>query len=125
MKIEIEFKPIEDMRYATVGDFFYKEDGTLKFEVADTGDAFFNKLVLLHEICEQALTEKLGITEEEIMNFDLEFEKNRKEGNLDEPGFSPLAPYHREHTIATAVEMQMCAHVNQAWNDYDKHINEM
>jgi hypothetical protein len=128
MKIEIEIKDIDNMRYPTVGDYYEKEDGTLKFEVADTGNPFYNKMVLIHEMIEQAMTEYLGITEQSIMDFDLQYEKEREEGKHEddeEPGFEPDAPYQREHTIATAVEMMMCAHVGIAWNTYDDHIMNM
>ena len=57
-RIEVVFQPVEKMRYATVGDYFPKKDGTLRFEIADLGDTFFNKMILIHEMVEQALTEK-------------------------------------------------------------------
>lgn len=128
MRIEIEIRPIEKMRYATCGDYFYKEDGTLRFEIADTGNEFYNKMILIHEMVEEALTKHLGITEKQIMDFDLYYEKRREQGLVpkeSEPGFDKNAPYVREHTVATAIEMLMCAHAGISWNDYDNHVMNM
>lgn len=128
MKIEIEFKPIEEMRYSTVGDFYYKKDGTLKFEIADTGNVVYNTLILIHEISEELMTKQLGITEKKIMEFDEKFEAERESGMHGieaEPGFDVRSPYHREHTIATAVEMIICAHLGIKWNKYSYDINNL
>lgn len=127
-RIEIEIKKIDQMRYPTVGDYFYKDDGTLKLEIADTGNPFFNKMILIHELIEQALTEQLGITEESITDFDLFYEMKRKQGLVDdksEPGFDNDAPYLREHMLATSVEMIMCAYAGIKWKEYDNAINEL
>lgn len=125
MRIEIEIKALDQMRYPTVGDFFFKEDGTLKFEIADTGDIFLNKMVLIHEMIEQALTEKKGIKNTQIDEFDFEFEKNRKDGDTDEPGFAIGCPYMAEHSFATGVEMGMCALSGVSWDEYEKILNEL
>lgn len=127
-KIEIEFKDIKEMRYPTVGDYYMREDGVLKFEIADTGDLFLNKCILIHEIAEQALTEKKGIPEQSIMDFDLEYEEKIKRGEVSEysePGFDNNAPYLQEHTIATSIEMIMCAHAGIKWQEYEQVINSL
>lgn len=125
MRILIETIPHSDQDYNTVGNYKYLADGTLYITVSELGDLFLNKLVAVHELIEQALTEQLGISEEEITKFDIEFENNREEGNMDEPGYSPLAPYHREHEIASAVELMMCAHADVSFSNYDKIVNEL
>lgn len=128
MKIEIEIKPKELMRYNTVGDYFYLPDGTLKFEIADTGYEFYNKTVLIHEMIEEALTKKRGITEHQITDFDLYYEKRREQGLVkedSEPGFDANSPYLIEHSFATGVEMGMIGLCGISWIDYDNLINEL
>lgn len=125
MRILIETIPHSEQDYNTVGNYKYLPDGTLYITISELGDLFLNKLVAVHEMVEQALTEQLGISEEEITKFDIDFENNREEGNLDEPGYSPLAPYHREHEIASAVELMMCAHADVSFSNYDKIVNEL
>lgn len=127
-RIEVVFEPVEKMRYATVGDYFPKKDGTLRFEIADLGDTFFNKMILIHEMVEQALTEKFGITNEHIDKFDFMFEKEVNEGRHlpgAEAGSDVRCPYHREHTLATAVEMMMCALTGVKWNEYNSRVNNL
>lgn len=125
MKINIKTIPIEEMRYPTVGDYWYDEIGTLQVRVADMGDTFYETMVAVHEIIEEALTKKRGITEQQIMEFDLEFEAKREEGNLDEPGFDENCIYRKEHTLATAVEMMMCAHVDLSFKKYEEKIDSL
>jgi hypothetical protein len=128
MKVEIEIKPIDQMRYSTVGDYFYKDDGTLKFEIAETGNDTYNTLVLLHEMAEELMTRKLGITEKSISDFDLKFEEERDSGlhGLEaEPGFDVRSPYQAEHMISTSIEMIICAHLGIKWNKYNYDINNL
>lgn len=128
MKIEIEIKPIDQMRYPTVGDYYYKKDGTLKFEIADTGNVVYNTMVLIHEMVEELMTKQLGITEKKISDFDLKFESERESGMHGmeaEPGFDVRSPYQSEHMIATAVEMIICAHLGIKWNKYNYDINSL
>jgi hypothetical protein len=124
-KITVDIKSIEDMRYPTVGDYFFEQPGLLKFEIADTGNPFYNKLILIHELIEQALLEMRGVPIGVVDEFDQLFEKEREEKYHDlgdEPGFDPRSPYMPEHTLATAVEMLLCAKAGISWNDYNETI---
>ncbi len=125
MVIRIETIPIEQMRYPTVGDYWYDNEGVLQVRVAEIGSEIYHKMIAIHELVEEALTKHNGIPEEEITKFDIEFENNRKEGNYDEPGFSVGCPYILEHTFATSVELGMCAVGKIDFNLYDKTVNEL
>lgn len=128
MKIEIVFQEASKMRYYTIGDYYYKRDGTLRFEIVDTGNPFYNKCILIHEMAEQSLTEQLGITEKSISDFDNKFEDEREKGihNTEaEPGFDPRSPYRHQHAIANSFEMIMCAAAGINWNEYSNYINSL
>ena len=43
-------------------------------------------------------------------------------GEMDEPGFAEDSPYRQEHTIATSVEMAICAIAGLSWSEYDKTV---
>lgn len=125
MKIETEIKPKDQMRYDTVGDYYFLTDGTLKFEVADSGNPLYNWMVLIHEMTEFALLEHRGIPVQTIDEFDMMYEKEREQNFHDiddEPGFDNRSPYREEHTLATAVEMMICAHAGISWMDYNEVI---
>lgn len=128
ININILTIPIEDMRYPTCGDYWYDKQGTLQVRVADMGNEFFEKMIIVHELIEEATTKKNGITEQQIMDFDLYYEKRREQKlvpELSEPGFCSESPYRKEHTFATGVEMGMCALCNVDFLEYDKTVNEL
>lgn len=120
-RINIEVIPHDQQRYETPGDYWYDEYGTLQVRVSDLGNQLFERMVIIHELVEETLTNKRGISELEITSFDVMYEKEREQGlhsDTDEPGFDNDCPYLQEHTLATAVEMQMCALAGIKWNEY-------
>jgi hypothetical protein len=105
-RILIESKPYADMRYPTLGDWFYSGD-TLQIITASTDERGLpvseqeQFLIALHELVEVKLCEARGITQKAVDDFDLAY------AGLDEPGDEPLAPYRREHRFAMLIEHQM------------------
>lgn len=125
MKIIIETIPHKSHRYETVGDYWEDPDGTLQIRVSEMKNEMYNGMVAVHELVEFLLCRANGIKEQDITDFDMWFESKRKRGNTDEPGFHPIAPYVKEHTIATAVELMMCSGANISWSRYDKKVNSL
>jgi hypothetical protein len=126
MEIHIKTIPHNNQRYETVGDYFYDDLGVLQVRISDMGNTFYETLVAIHELTEELLTKHRGLTEQEIMDFDLYFEKKREMGMIDdvsEAGFSNEAPYLREHSLATAIEMQIVAMAGESWTDYDNTVS--
>lgn len=111
--ITIETIPHAQQRYETVGDYFRDAYGTLQIRVTSLGDRRSELLVAIHELVEQVLTEAAGIPNEVIDRFDMGHPE------LDDPGADPRAPYHRQHTIATSIEMLLCAELGMSWADHD------
>jgi len=128
MRIVIETIPLSDMRYPTLGDYWYDDLGILQIRIAETGNEFYNKSIMIHELIEEALTKDKGLTEPEIMQFDLYYEKRREQGLVDEDseaGFDNNSPYLKEHTLAHSVEMQMFALAGKSWKDYETALNNL
>ena len=98
----MEVIPHERQRYETLGDYWTDPDGTLQFRVSDLGDWRYNFSVLLHEFVEYHLLMHKGITESEVLAFDLAVDPQSK--YADDPGFDPKAPYHWQHVFADTVE---------------------
>ena len=101
--IIITFVPRKEMRYDTVGDWYYDLGGDLHIVIAnDDPDYLSHKLqeaVALHELTEALLCKHAGVTQKQVDDFDFAW----KDGQA-EPGNSPDAPYHRQHTAADIVE---------------------
>lgn len=124
MNIEAKTIPNDQQRYPTVGDY-YDEDGVKKFRVSDMGNEDYAFLVFVHELIEEHLTRRRGLMEQEIVAFDLMYENERLEGkhsDEDEPGFDSRAPYQKEHTMATGIEMLLAGHMGIDWNAYNETV---
>src|SRR5437773_477640 len=124
MKIDVQFVGLADMRYPTLGDYFYEGD-TLKFKIVDTGNDFYNKCILVHEIIEEALTREKGIKEEDINKFDLWFEQEvnaYRQPEDAEPGDHKDSVYRREHILAEIVEALMLNNLGISFGDYNDYI---
>lgn len=128
MEIHIKTIPHCKQRYETCGDYWYDSEGVLQVRISELGSEIYEAMVAIHEIIEEKLTKYRGLTEPEIMEFDLAFEKARSlglRGDDEEPGFAENCPYRAEHLLATAVEMQMCALAGMSWNEYSYQVNSL
>lgn len=128
MKIKIETIPHENQRYDTVGDWTISEDGEIAIFVSDMGNPDFEFLVALHELVEVKLCQKRGITQKQVDDFDIAYEKKREKSltvDTSEPGDNALAPYRREHCAASGVERILASEMDVCWSDYETAINSL
>jgi hypothetical protein len=126
MKIVIEVIPHAAQRYPTVGDWYWEKPlgrdlpgNVLHIKVSDTHDWRESLLIAIHELVEAAGCSEQGITQEAIDKWDFDYDG---EG---EPGDHPKAPYHSQHTFATAVERQVAEMLRVNWADYSSHIEQL
>ena len=100
--------PHRKQRYETVGDWIPGRPAQIR--VSKMKDQRYVFLVALHEMIEYELCRMHGITDREVVSFDVNFEAQRKM-NLHpidaEPGNHPKAPYRSEHEFATSIEMMV------------------
>ena len=87
--------------------------------ISNLGDEDLEFLVLIHELVESYLCKVRGIEFDEIDAFD----KGHPE--LDEPGESSEAPYHKEHLFAESIEKQLAQELKVDWNLYMERIQEV
>lgn len=122
----MEVVPYEAMRYPTCGDYWIDAFGTKHVRVADMDNEDYALLVQIHELVEEHLTRRRGLTEPEITAFDEQFERERMDGlhgDTEEPGFAKGCPYLREHMIATGIEMQLAGIMGLDWQEYEDAVN--
>lgn len=133
-RIVIEVVPHSEQRYETVGDYFVRsfidgitrEEGEeLAIRVSRMEDWRHVAMVAIHELTEVCLCANDDVEIADIDQFDMDFEAARPEGNLDEPGDAPFAPYARQHCFATAVERMMCAAFGLSWKEYEDKVNSL
>lgn len=125
LPISIKVIPHSQQRYPTCGDWYYGEDKTLNICVSKMDDSRYEFLVALHELVEVKLCEWCGITQKVVDDFDMEYEKNRPEGDCSEPGDSSHAPYKFQHCVATGIERMVAAMMGVDWSDYEASINRL
>jgi len=113
-----------EQRYPTVGDWYWEGD-VLHIRVSKMSDWRYVFLVTAHELVEVALCKFNGVSQEKVDAFDFDFEAKREEGNADEPGDSPDAPYRLEHCIATGIERILAGFLGVVWSEYENEINSL
>jgi len=115
--------PHKKQRYETVGDWIPGRPAQIR--VSKMKDQRYVFLVALHEMIEYELCKMHGITDREVVAFDVNFEAERRMNlhPLDaEPGNHPKAPYRNEHEFATMIEMMMAQKLGVSWSDYEKTV---
>ena len=122
MKIQLRTIPHSEQRYETCGDWENLPEGSLRISVSDMGNDDYAFLVAIHELVEVWLCNKRGITDEAVSAFDIEYEKNRPEGDESEPGDHPDAPYRKEHFFATNIERMIALELGVDWEKYSKAV---
>jgi hypothetical protein len=126
MKIVIDTVDHKDMiNYPSVGDWRYDEDGILHIKVAKLSNEKYECLVALHEFIEALSCRYNNITQQEVDIFDENYEMNRPDGNVDEPGDDPEAPYVVQHCLATGVERILAQQWGVKWKVYENEINSL
>lgn len=122
--VVIKVVPHGAQRYETVGDWLYLGD-TLYIFISDMGVDEYHQLVAIHEYIEALLCRAADISEEDVTAFDIKFEENRPDGNTDEPGDDPTAPYYAQHQFATQIEKLMSVKLGVNWEAYDAAVNAL
>ena len=128
MALDIHIKTIPHWKqiYNTVGNYFGKKKKHVL--VSDLKNETYELAVALHELIEQHLTELDGIPLKAIDDFDIQFEKEYKEGlhkAEDEPGDDPRAPYYAAHQFATAIERLFVQQSGFTWRDYEDFVTKV
>lgn len=140
MKAIIETIPHEQQVYETCGDWRFENgsglpmtqkaamqnidnnDSVLRIRVSKLGDYRYEMLIAVHELVETLMCVHDGVQVEDVDAFDKAFEAARDDGNEDEPGDDPKAPYVRQHCVATAVERLLCSELGCNWDKYCRLI---
>lgn len=137
LDIEVRTIPFAAMRYPTIGDYFRQRiidelySGAVEaherlfVRIANLGNEDYEFLVAIHELIEEHLARKHGITEQQITDFDLQFEEWRAQGLVRlcvEPGHDLRCPYRAEHQFAEHIERLVAKELGVDWEAYEKAV---
>lgn len=118
-RIVIDFVPQHLQRYETVGDYGENEHNVWFRITAFPNNPGYSIAVLLHEILEFYRNKQEGISIEDVDNFDLSHPE------LDDPGLSLDAPYHKTHMEGDAIERLAILFFGEDWVKYEQAITEV
>jgi hypothetical protein len=127
MEISVKTIAHKNQPYDTVG-YYSTHQGMIFVTVSDMKNEDYAFLVAMHELTEAYLTNKRGITGEDITFFDEMFELEINKGlhsDTAEPGDDDRAPYKKEHFFATNIERLIAAELGVDWNEYDKAVQNL
>ncbi len=82
--------------------------------------------VAIHELIEAFLCERAKISDEEVCEFDANYEKERSirlHFPEDEPGEDSRSPYRDEHMAANHVERAVCNALGLTWEQHCANCN--
>jgi len=140
VKVIIQTIPHEQQPYDTCGDWRFENskgdsisqseamllretnECVLRINISKLGDVRYEMLVAIHELVETLMCMNDGVDVADVDAFDKKFESEREDGNCDEPGDDPKAPYVLQHCVATAVERLLCAELGCDWKTYDAKV---
>lgn len=105
--------PHRAQRLSEVGDYFKLSNGWTEFKISEMKNPDYEFLVFVHEVIEQYLTQRKGITAEMVDEWD----KSRASG--------PNCPYREEDEFATFIEQTVAKKLGIDWDIYDKYIDEL
>lgn len=128
MKIEIRVIPHGKQRYSTCGDYWIDKKGVWQIRVSKMNDPRSEQAVAIHELSEMSGVIQANIPMPDIDAFDLMFEEERGRGLHglnDEPGDDPRCPYHKQHVVATAIEVLQCDLLNLPWSEHEANVNKL
>lgn len=91
-----------------------------QIKVSNLGNADLELLVAIHEIVEQHLCEKFGVTEQEVDKYDEEYN-----GTYSEPGNDPTSPYQFQHQAAMEIEEHLARLLGVDWRHYEAVIDRL
>lgn len=129
MRIIIETIPHNTQRYPTIGDWIIADNGDVTIKISEMGDWRYEMAVAYHELREILVCKWQGITQKEVDEFDISFEKIRELypdiiGD-QEPGDMISAPYNTAHVRATRDERGLIEDLGVNWTEYEDAINKM
>jgi thiol-disulfide isomerase/thioredoxin len=119
MKIVVDFIPQEKQRIeGQVGDYFI-DDNVLFFKITEFSNPAYSYAILLHELHEKFRNDQLGIKDMDVDQFDIDHPE------LDDPGLSLSAPYHKTHMESDAIERLFIILTGNDWINYSHAVDSL
>lgn len=120
--INIQFIPQSEQRFnevEQVGDYWETET-SIEFRITQLQNDAHSMAIALHELVEKFRNDQLGIKDADVDAFD-----SGPGADLDDPGLSPLAPYHKTHMESDALERLFIILTGNDWVEYEAALDAL
>ena len=117
--INIKFIPQSEQRFNDVGDY-WETDTSIEFRITKLPNPAHSFAILLHELVEKFRNNQLGILDTDVDAFD-----SGPGADLDDPGLSPDAPYHKTHMESDALERLFIILSGNDWIEYEAVLDDL
>jgi hypothetical protein len=115
--MQVHLTPHCLQRYDTLDDYYIGADGDLEFWISDTGNPISNRALLLHALVEQSIAESMGISPEQVDEWDM------AHPDSEEPGEIEYCPYWKAHHIAFMIEKEFVFHSQViTWEQHEQNL---
>lgn len=120
--LSVPNEEIKTRRGFTGADWWWSGELDLEVRVASELEDWRERAALaLHEVSEALMCKWLGITVEQVDEFDVKYQA---EHEIDlNAGDTPGCPYEFPHTFATAIERIFTGVVGLHWQPYDDKLS--
>lgn len=126
MNIHILTVPNDEIRIRkgfTGADWWWNDNGDLEVRVADSLTDWREAMALaLHEASEALMSKHMGITVQQVDDYDEKFEREHPGDGTTDVGDLHDCPYRVPHNYATAIERIFVGAVDVSWREYDERL---
>jgi hypothetical protein len=118
--MNVKFIPQSEQRFSEIGQVgdYWETETSIEFRITELDNPAYSYAILLHELHEKFRNNQLGIKDEDVDAFDLAHPE------LDDPGLSPEACYHKTHMESDALERLFIILAGADWTAYEAAIEK-
>lgn len=128
MNINIRTVPNEEikLRHGFTGADWWWDAGNLEVRVAlELKDWRERACLIVHETAEAMMCRHLGITVQQVDDYDEKFEREHPGDGTTNVGDLHDCPYRVPHNAATAMERVLAVVLGVSWQDYDDRLSKI
>lgn len=119
--INIKFISQKDQRYDNIQEIgdYWETDNSIEIRITEFENPCYSYACMIHELVEKIRNNQAGIKDADVDQFDLD------NPDLEDPGMSPLAPYHATHVEADVFERLYIIFSGNDWPGYEQAIDKL
>lgn len=123
--LSIPNEEIKSRHGFTGADWWFDDNGDLQVRVANELNWREQMALMTHEIAEAIMCKHLGVTVQQVDDYDAKFEREHPGDGTTNVGDISDCPYRVPHNAATAMERVLTTVLDLPWQDYDDRLSKL